>query len=258
MWVPTTAVTRPSRYQPSATFSLVASAWKSTSTWSTLPASSPSARVDLGERRASGAQEHVAAEVHDPEAHAVALDDAQAVPGLVAQVVVRAQDRVVLVEVAVDLAAVVGVVAERDDVDARGEQLVGDLRRDAEAAGGVLAVDDDERRLRGARAGPAAAPSSVRLPSEPTTSPTNRMVAAASGTAHTLRGHGRGATSRPPRRRPARSADRPRPVRRPALGAARHAAARRARAVRARARRRRRSCCCSSSRASSRSSSTPS
>lgn len=32
MCVPTQAVTRPSRYQPIATFSLVASAWKSTST----------------------------------------------------------------------------------------------------------------------------------------------------------------------------------------------------------------------------------
>ena len=50
------------------------------------------------------------------------------------------------VEVGVDLAAVVGVVAERDRVDARREHLVGVLRRDPEAAGGVLAVDDDERR----------------------------------------------------------------------------------------------------------------
>ena len=49
-----------------------------------------------------------------------------------------------LVEVGVDLALAVGVVAERDHVDAGREQLVGDLRRDPEAAGGVLAVDDDE------------------------------------------------------------------------------------------------------------------
>jgi hypothetical protein len=38
------------------------------------------------------------------------------------------------------------VVAERDRVDAGGEQLVGDLRGDADAAGDVLAVDDNERR----------------------------------------------------------------------------------------------------------------
>jgi len=36
------------------------------------------------------------------------------------------------------------VVAEGDDVRAGGEQLVGELRRDAGAVGGVLAVDDRE------------------------------------------------------------------------------------------------------------------
>jgi hypothetical protein len=38
------------------------------------------------------------------------------------------------------------VVAERDRVHARGEQLVGLLRRDPDAAGRVLAVRDDEVR----------------------------------------------------------------------------------------------------------------
>ena len=42
VWVPTTAVTRPSRCQPIATFSEVASACMSTSTWS-ASLSSPSA-----------------------------------------------------------------------------------------------------------------------------------------------------------------------------------------------------------------------
>ena len=73
------------------------------------------------------------------------VHDADAVAGLAAQVVVRPQDRLVRIEVGEDLLAVVGVVAERDDVDARREQLVGDLRRDPEPARGVLAVDDDER-----------------------------------------------------------------------------------------------------------------
>jgi hypothetical protein len=48
------------------------------------------------------------------------------------------------VEVGPDLAVAVGVVAERDDVDAGGEQRVGLLRRDADPARGVLAVADDE------------------------------------------------------------------------------------------------------------------
>ena len=96
-------------------------------------------------------------EVDHAEAHAVALDDAAAVAGLRREVVRRPHDRGRLrVEVRVDLMAMVGVVAERDDVDAGGEQLVGDLRRDAQAAGGVLAVDHDEGRLVVARAASAA------------------------------------------------------------------------------------------------------
>ncbi len=42
------------------------------------------------------------------------------------------------------LALIEGVVAERDRVDAGGEALLADGLGDAEAAGGVLAVDDDE------------------------------------------------------------------------------------------------------------------
>jgi hypothetical protein len=38
------------------------------------------------------------------------------------------------------------VVAQRDRVDAAGQQLVGELGRDPEAAGDVLAVDHDEVR----------------------------------------------------------------------------------------------------------------
>ena len=48
------------------------------------------------------------------------------------------------VEVLVDLAVAVGVVAEGDRVDAQAEQLLRGLAGDPEAAGGVLAVDDDE------------------------------------------------------------------------------------------------------------------
>jgi len=103
-------------------------------------------RLDLHEGGAPGAQVEVARQVDHAEPDAAALDDRPATPGLDAEVVGRADDVLLLVEVAEDLAAVVGVVAERDDVHAGAEQLVGDLRRDAEPAGHVLAVDDHERR----------------------------------------------------------------------------------------------------------------
>ncbi len=45
------------------------------------------------------------------------------------------------------LALVEGVIAERDRVGAGGEEFLADRLGDAEAAGGVLAVDDDEVEL---------------------------------------------------------------------------------------------------------------
>jgi hypothetical protein len=102
--------------------------------------------LDLGERRAPGAQEDVPAHVDHAEAQPLVLDHARPVTGLAAQEIGRAQDARLGVEVWVDLLAVVGVIAERDRVDPGGEQLVGDLRRDPEAAGDVLGIDDDERR----------------------------------------------------------------------------------------------------------------
>jgi len=114
-------------------------------------------RVDLDEGRAPGAQEEVARERDDAEAHAAAVDDDGAVAGLRAQVVGGPDDPLLLVEVGVDLAAAVGVVAERDDVDAAVEELVGELRRDPEPAGDVLAVDHDEvRRMLRAQSGEQA------------------------------------------------------------------------------------------------------
>ena len=94
-----------------------------------------------------GAHEEVPGDVHDGEPDAVALEHADTAPGLGVDVVDRAQQVRLLLEVGNDLAPVVGVVAERDRVHAGGEHLLGDLRRDAEAAGGVLAVDDHESRL---------------------------------------------------------------------------------------------------------------
>jgi len=103
--------------------------------------------VDLEERDTTRAQEDIAAEVHHCEAHAVALDDRPSAPRLRRQVVRRADDRMVGVQVRVDLTAMERMVAERDDIGARGEQLVGDLGRDAQAARGVLRIDDQEGRF---------------------------------------------------------------------------------------------------------------
>jgi len=78
--------------------------------------------LDLGEGRASGTQVEVSAQVHDAEPHTVALDHANAVTGLRAQEVGRTHDPRLGVQVGVDLAAVVGVIAERDRIDAGLEQ----------------------------------------------------------------------------------------------------------------------------------------
>ena len=104
--------------------------------------------LDLRERAAARAQIQVAAEVDHAEALASRPGhDAGAMTGLAAQEVRRAQDPRLGVQIRVDLAAMVGVVAERDRVDPAREQLIGRLRRDSQPAGDVLAVDDDERRL---------------------------------------------------------------------------------------------------------------
>ena len=113
--------------------------------WSTL-AELSQRRLDLGEGGAARLQEQVAAEVHHAEPHPVFLDHAHAASRLPAQVVERPHDPLLGVEVGVDLAPVVGVVAERDRVDAVAKQLLSDLRRDAKPTRHVLAVDHHERR----------------------------------------------------------------------------------------------------------------
>ena len=70
-----------------------------------------------------------------------------------------------------------------------------------EAAGDVLAVDDDERRLVAARAARVADRAACGGPRPPTTSPTNRMVAGTSRTAHTLTQERHGARRPTSRRR---------------------------------------------------------
>ena len=48
------------------------------------------------------------------------------------------------IKVGIDLPMPIGVITQRDDVDARSEHLVGILRSDPDATGHVLAVDDDK------------------------------------------------------------------------------------------------------------------
>ena len=122
------------------------SAWKSTKTRSASPASALEQPVDLLKRRPSGVQEHGAGEVDDPPAHAGLLDDRVAPARIALQIVGRADDAVGRVEELVDLAVPVDVVAGRDHVDAGVEHRRGGALGDAEAAGDVLAVGDDEVR----------------------------------------------------------------------------------------------------------------
>ena len=91
-------------------------------------------------------------------------------------------------EVVADAVAAVRVVAERDDVGAGGEQLVGELRRDAGAVGDVLAVDDADVGAELLAQRRAAAPRPRAGPATPKTSARKRTLS--SGPA-TLRGGAR-------------------------------------------------------------------
>jgi len=106
----------------------------------------PQRGLGLLEEGVRGVHVEVPGQVDDAQAHAVAGDDRLAPARLRAQVVARTQHPVAAVEVAEDLPPPVGVVAERDDVDAGLQKLVGETRRDPQPAGHVLGVDHDERR----------------------------------------------------------------------------------------------------------------
>ncbi len=104
----------------------------------------PERDLDLREGRAPGTQVEVAAYVHDPQSKPGMLDHADAASRLAAQEVDGPHDALVMVEIRVDLTTVIGVVPQRDRIDAGREHLVGVLRRDAQSTRRVLAVDDDE------------------------------------------------------------------------------------------------------------------
>ena len=102
-------------------------------------------RVDHLPRRDRGRQEELAQQIDHGDDDAVArLDDRHPVSGRFGSGVRGPDHALAGREVGGDAAATVGVVAERDDVGAGGEQLVGELAGDAGSVGGVLSVDDRE------------------------------------------------------------------------------------------------------------------
>ena len=144
--VPSTAVTRPSSQCASATFSLVASAWTSTTIDLALLARLLDELVDELEHRDRRLQEERAEHVDHGDGRPVAAAGAPSGPrpGAAAEKFAGRITRSELGEVGLDLGAPPGVVAERDHVGAGGEQPLGELRRDPDAVGRVLAVHDAE------------------------------------------------------------------------------------------------------------------
>jgi len=100
--------------------------------------------VDGGERVALDLEMHLPAQVDHADPHARRLDDRVPAPRIRLGEVQRTQHARLRVEIGIDLAMAVGVVAEGDDVGARLEELLRRLLRDADPSGAVLAVDDDE------------------------------------------------------------------------------------------------------------------
>ena len=101
--------------------------------------------VDDLPRRDRRVEEELSEEVEHRDPHAVPrLDDRHPAARRQCALVCGADDALARGEVAGNPAAAVRVVAERHDVCAGGEELVGELRRDPYSVGNVLAVDDRE------------------------------------------------------------------------------------------------------------------
>jgi hypothetical protein len=84
-------------------------------------------------------------QIHDGAIDSVArLHDHDAAAGEFVDVIRGAEQAGLAGEIVVDLALVPDVVAAGEDVEAVAEQLVGELRGDAEPAGGVFGVGDAE------------------------------------------------------------------------------------------------------------------
>jgi hypothetical protein len=100
--------------------------------------------VDSGEGVALHPQVHLAAQVDDGDPHPGRLDDRVPPARIRCREVGGANDPRLGVQVGIDLAVAVAVVAERDHVGARLEDLGGGLLGDPNAAGHVLPVDHNE------------------------------------------------------------------------------------------------------------------
>ena len=136
--MPTTQLTRPSRYRPSASFSLVASAWKSIE--DRVGTRAERARIQLLVDRTKWAIELR----HEDAAHGIDDEHFGAAAGFVEPgatsgrtgwIVERAQQTRLALDENERLALVPTVVAERDRIGARRQQVVADRLGDAEAAG---------------------------------------------------------------------------------------------------------------------------
>ena len=130
-----------------ATFSLVASAWKSSTTTGALLARVVDECIDNLPRRMRRIEVEQARKIQHRNLDAVArLDDGEAAARRPRAGIRRTDHASRSREVVADAVAAIRVVAERDHVGACGEQLVRELRRDAGAVGDVLAVYDAEVR----------------------------------------------------------------------------------------------------------------
>ena len=141
--VPSTAVTRPSSHVASATFSLVASACRSTTTTGVVSRASSTSGSTSSHMLLRRLEEERAEEVEHRDLRAVArLHEREPATGRGGREVRRPDDRRRGGEVGPDLLPAPRVVAEREGVGACGEQPLGEARRDADAVRDVLAVDD--------------------------------------------------------------------------------------------------------------------
>jgi len=100
--------------------------------------------VDRREGVALDSHVHLSAQVDHGDAHPGCLDDRVAASRIARRKVRGADDPPLGVEVRVHVPVPVGVVAQRDHIDAGLEDRLGRVLRDPDAAGSVLAVRDDQ------------------------------------------------------------------------------------------------------------------
>ena len=140
-WVPTTALTRPSRCQPMACDSDVASACMSTTMIGVSARSRSSSSSALRKGQSSCGRNTRPIRLSTATLCGPALITIEPGPGSTRGVVGRAQEQVLLADVLDDLLLVPDVVAGGHHVHALLEEGPRDQRRDPEARGRVLHVD---------------------------------------------------------------------------------------------------------------------